>query len=313
MANDPKTLQAAVVYFSDENNCREYIAARRWPNGVTCPTCGSTKVGFLKAQNRWQCSARHPRRQFSVKVGTIFEDSPVGLDKWLVAMWLVANCKNGVSSYEIHRALGVTQTTAWFMDHRIRLALHTGSLEKLKGEVEGDETFIGGNVRNMHRKSKRSIRAKNDGLWGKTVVLGLLERKGHVRAAVSPTRKHYEIHKHVMSNVEPGTTLYTDEFDAYQSLPDEFTHEMVNHMEAYVKGRVHTNGVENFWSLLKRTLKGTYVSVDPVHLQAYVDEQAWRFNNRELNDSERFSVAVSGIVGKRLTFDELTGKVETEA
>lgn len=308
MENGPNTLQQAVLYFSDPNNCREYIAVRRWPNGVICPTCGSEKVSFLKTQNRWQCSSHHAKRQFSVKVGTIFEESPIGLDKWLVAMWLVANCKNGISSYEIARALDVTQTTAWFMDHRIRLALHSGSLEKLSGEVEADETFVGGNVRNMHRKSKRSIRAKNDGMWGKTVVLGLLERDGNVRAAVSPTRQHYEIRKHITANVESGATLYTDQYDAYQSLPQEFTHEMVNKLEGYVKGRVHVQGMENFWSLLKRTIKGTYVSVDPVHLQAYVDEQAWRFNHRELNDSERFNLAVSGVVGKRLTFDQLTGK-----
>jgi transposase-like protein len=308
MPSDPKTLQEAVLYFSNPANCREYLVARRWPNGVECPRCGSTKVTFSEKHNRWQCNSRHDRRQFTAKTGTVMEDSPIGLDKWLMAMWLVANCKNGVSSYEVHRALGVTQKTAWFLDHRIRLALY-GSPNKLWGNVEADETFVGGKVRNMHRKSKRGIQATNDGNFGKTVVLGLLEREGRVRATVAPTRKHYDVHANVLANVEPGSTLYTDEFNAYQSLPpDTFTHEIINKMEGYVKDKVHVQGMENFWSLLKRTLKGTYVSVDPVHLQAYVDEQVWRFNNRDMNDSQRFSLAVRGIVGKRITYDQLTGK-----
>jgi transposase-like protein len=193
--------------------------------------------------------------------------------------------------------------------------MRDGDAPKLSGQVEADETFVGGKVQNMHRKSKRNIQAKNDGNWGKTVVLGLLEREGGVRAAVAPTRSHYDIHNNVLANVETGSTLFTDQHDSYQSLPPgAFTHEIINKLEGYVKGRVHVNGMENFWSLLKRTLKGTYVSVDPVHLQAYVDEQVFRFNSRKnsddetIKDAERFSMAVSQIVGKRLTWDELTGK-----
>ena len=227
------------------------------------------------------------------------EDSPIGLDKWLMAMWQVVNCKNGISSYEVHRAIGITQKSAWFLDHRIRLALADGTIEKLSGDVEADETFVGGKVQNMHRKSKRTIQAKNDGNWGKTVVLGLLEREGHVRAAVAPTRKYYEVQKHLKTNVAPGATLYTDEYDAYKGLPDDFTHEIINKLEGYVKGRVHVNGMENFWSLLKRGLKGTYVSVDPAHLQRYVDEQVFRFNNRkDMNDADRFDRVVRQIVDK---------------
>ncbi len=236
------------------------------------------------------------------------EDSPIGLDKWLPAIWMICGCKNGISSYEIARGLGVSQKTAWFMLHRVRLAMKSGSLEKLSGEIEADETFIGGKVTNMHRTAKRTIRAKNDPQWGKTVVLGLLKRDGHVKAAVAPSRKRHQIHSNIQENVEPGSKLYTDEFNSYDNLPDGITREFVNHMDTYVQGQVHTNGLENFWSLLKRSLKGTYVSVDPVHLQAYVDEQAFRFNNREFTDADRFVSVLSQIAGRRLTFAELITK-----
>lgn len=184
----PNTLQEAILYFADPNNCREYLVAHRWPNGVTCPRCGSTNVLFQPKYNRWQCGSKHDLRQFTAKTGTIFEDSPLGLDKWLTAMWQVVNCKNGVSSYEIHRAIGVTQKTAWFMDHRIRLALTHGSFDKLSGEIEVDETFIGGKARNMHiSKRKRRITATGPG--AKVAVLGLLQRRGTVRTAVVPSVK----------------------------------------------------------------------------------------------------------------------------
>lgn len=270
------TLREAIIYFSDFENCRKFMLELRWPDGVVkCPRCGSERVTWLAKTRVWKCYARHEAgkgQTFSLKTGTIFEDSPIPLEKWLPAAWLVINCKNGISSYELSRDLGVTQKSAWFMLHRIRLAMQNGSFAKLSGEVEGDETFVGGKVTNMHRHSKRNIQAKNDGNWGKTVVLGLLERDGRVRAAVAPTRRHYEVHKNVTANLEPGSTLYTDEYNAYQSLPQEFTHAIINKLEGYVKGKVHVNGIENFWSLLKRGLKGTYVSVDPIHLQAYVDE-----------------------------------------
>jgi transposase-like protein len=314
MATEPKTLQDAILYFAYADNCIAYLVARRWKNGVVCPTCGSESVAYVASRRLWQCKTRHPKAQFSIKVGTIFEDSPIGLDKWLLGMWMLANCKNGISSYELHRATGISQKSAWFVLQRIRLAMQ-GDGEKLSGHVEADETFVGGKIQNMHRRSKRKLQATQDGNWGKTVVLGLLEREGRVRAAVAPTRKYYEVHGNVMANVEEGSTLFTDEFEAYKTLPGEFTHEIINKLEGYVKGRVHVNGMENFWSLLKRGLKGTYVSVDPAHLQAYVDEQVFRFNNRKdidgtpLTDSDRFDTVVRQIVGKRLTWAEVTGKV----
>ena len=305
MEREPKTLQDAILYFSDPVRCREYVVVRRWPGGVTCPRCGNQKVKFQEKYNRWQCSTRHDRRQFTVKTGTIFEDSPLGLDKWLCAMWLVVNCKNGVSSYEIHRAIGVTQKTAWFMDHRIRLALTMGSVEKLSGEVEADETFIGGKARNMHA-AKRARRITGTGGKDKTAVLGVLERGGKVRATVVPSRKKGALQPEVRKHVEAGSALYTDALKSYEGL-NEFEHGVIDHAEKYVDGKIHTNGMENFWSLLKRSINGAYASVEPFHLFRYLDEQVYRFNSRKLGDGERFSIAVAGILGKRVTFKQLTG------
>lgn len=311
MAAEPKTLQEAILYFADPTNCREYLVARRWPNGVTCPTCGSQDVRFLENYNRWYCRAKHSAPQFTLKTGTIMEDSPIGLDKWLMAMWQIVNCKNGISSYEIHRAIGVTQKTAWFLDHRIRLALQQGSFEKLTGEVEADETFIGGKARNMHA-DKRARRITATGPHDKVPVIGILERGGKVRTAVVTNRKKKAIQAEVRQHVEAGSALYTDALKSYEGL-DEFQHQVVDHAVQYVDGHVHTNGLENFWSLLKRGINGTYVSVEPFHLFRYLDEQAFRYNNRkDMNDGDRFDLAVRQVVGKRLTYEQLTGKTQEE-
>jgi transposase-like protein len=174
MSSEPKTLQQAILYFAEPDNCLNYLAARRWPNGVVCPVCGRADVPFLANQRKWQCKSVHHHRQFSIKVGTIFEDSAIGLDKWLTAIWMLINCKNGISSYEVARALVVTQKTAWFMMHRSRLALQDGSAGKLGGEVEVDETFIGGKARNMH-VAQRKRRITGTGGKDKAAVMGLLE------------------------------------------------------------------------------------------------------------------------------------------
>lgn len=312
---EPVSLRDAIVYFSNPENCLKYMIAKRWPNGVVaCPTCGSTKVGFLANQQRWQCSARHPRRQFSLKTGTIFEDSPLGLDKWLPCVWLVTNCKNGVSSWEIHRALEVTQKTAWFMLHRIRLAMQDDSSGgKLGGHVEVDETWIGGKARNMHKSRKLEVQKEGRNTGGKTAVLGILEREGKIRTAVVADRSKKTMQHHVRKHIEPGTNVYSDEFAHQWKMDGEYTHQIVNHLEEYVNGNVHTNGVENFWSLLKRSIGGTYVSVEPFHLFRYVDEQAFRYNNRKpMDDKHRFSYVIRKIIGKRLTYKELTGKTAVE-
>ena len=312
MNHEPTTLQEAIIYFSNPDNCLAYLVAHRWPRGVVCPTCGSAKVGFLKNQRRWQCSNRHEKRQFSIKTGTIMEDSPLPLEKWLPCVWLITNCKNRVSSWEIHRALGVTQKTAWFMLHRARLALQSNDGGRLGGEVEVDETFIGGKARNMHT-AKRAAKIHGRGPEGKAIVAAVLERGGKVRATVVENRRKRTLESLVRDNVEAGANLYSDAMKSCEGL-DEFQHQAIDHAEAYVDGQVHTNSMENFWSLLKRGINGTYVSIEPFHLFRYVDEQAFRFNNREdMNDADRFSLAVSQIIGKRLTYKELTGNVgETE-
>ena len=307
MEHEPKTLQEAILYFSNPVNCRNYVVARRWPKGVTCPTCRSEKVRFSEKHSRWQCGAHHAKRQFTIKTATILEDSPLGMDKWLVAMWLVVNCKNGISSYEIHRALGVTQKTAWFVNHRLRLALTMGSFEKLSGHVEADESFIGGKARNMH-VDKRERRITGTGGKDKTAVMGILERGGKVRTSVIANRKKKAVQAEVRSHVEAGSALYTDALLSYEGLASEYAHQVIDHAIAYVDGQIHTNGLENFWSLLKRGISGTYVSVEPFHLFRYLDEQTYRFNNRKATDAERFSMAVSGIVSKRVTYPQLTGK-----
>jgi transposase-like protein len=255
-----------------------------------------------------------------VKLGTIFEDSPIKLDKWLTALWMLVNCKNGVSSYEVAKAVGITQKSAWFVLHRLRFALQTGSITKLGGDgapVQVDETFIGGKARFMH-KAKRQRLSRDGGMQGghgKTVVVGLLERGGKVKTTVIPHRRDNMPEKIVREMVQPGAEVHTDEFSGYYNLKDGYVHKVVNHLEGYVKENVHTNGIENFWSLLKRGLGGTYIAVEPFHLFRYVDEQAFRYNHRKdadgnkLSDSQRFELALSQIAGKRLTFAEVTGKV----
>jgi transposase-like protein len=309
MNTEPKSLQEAIVYFSNPDNCIAHLVAQRWPDGVVkCPTCGNEKVKFSPTRRTWTCGSHHAKREFSIKVGTMMEDSPIGLDKWLTATWLLTNCKNGISSYEIARDVQVSQKAAWFMLHRIRLAMQDEFFgSKLGGEVEADESFIGGKSRNMH-VGKRQRRITGTGGKDKTAVMGLLERGGQIRTIVVPNRKRAALQTEVRKHVEAGAALYTDSLPSYSGLAQDYAHAVVDHAVAYVDGRVHTNGLENFWSLLKRGIAGTYVSVEPFHLFRYLDEQSFRFNNRRANDSSRFNRALSQIVGKRLTFAELTGK-----
>jgi transposase-like protein len=302
-----KTFLEAVRFFSDADICLQFLAASRWPNGVVCPHCGSKKVTFLANARLWKCRNAHPKQKFSVKVGTIFEDSPIGLDKWFPAMWLAANCKNGISSCELHRTIGVTQKTAWFMLQRIRLAMQDGSIEKMKGRVEADETFIGAKARNMH-KGKRTVHGT--GGIGKTAVMGLLERNSpdkssRVRCKVVESVRRHNVDSQVRQNVEQGSEVYTDALPSYNKLEDEYVHEVIDHAECYAKGHVHTNGLENFWALLKRGIKGTYVSVEPFHLFRYLDEQAFRFNERKDDDAGRFTKVLRGITGKGLRYAKL--------
>ena len=315
----PRTLQEAIVYFSDPQRAFDYAVALRWPDGkVRCPRCNSDKHYFIKTRRIWLC--RGCNKQFTVKVNTIFEDSPIGLDKWMTAFWMLVNCKNGVSSMEIHRTIGVTQKTAWFMLQRLREAFGNRSFgfrTKMGGpgtELEADETFIGGLTKNMHKSRKMRMQAQGGFHGGKTVVQGIFDREARkVRAQVVPDIKRETLQNAVLNNVKYGSTVYTDDAVGYDLLRNRFVHDVVSHIDTYVKGRVHTNSLENFWSLLKRGLRGTYVAVEPFHLDRYVDEQVFRFNDRAtkdnpLNDADRFALAMSQVAGKRLTYADLTGK-----
>ena len=314
----PRTLLQASRYFADPDTCLDWMVKVRWPDGVACPRCNSKRVGFLARERRWKCYEKHLQPKFSVKVGTIFEDSPIGLDKWFVAIWLLGNCKNGVSSWELHRAIKVTQKTAWFMLQRIRLAMQQGGFDRPMGdgggEVEADETFIGGKARNMHKDVRARKVPKRGGHTGKAIVMGILDRQtGKVRAKHVPDTKYPTLGAEIRRHVAPKSKLYTDENPSYRDIELEYHHQTVNHQaESYVRGSVHVNGIENFWSLLKRGLKGTYVSVEPFHLFRYIDEQAFRFNERKNDDGDagRFWEILSSVAGKRVTYKQLTGKEE---
>jgi transposase-like protein len=310
--SDHATLRDAILYFADFEHCKDFMVQLRWPDGVVkCPTCGAQKVTYLTKRRVWKCYEKHTSPTFSLKTGTIFEDSPIALEKWLPATWLLLNFKNGISSYELGKDLGVTQKSAWFMLGRIRLAMQdetTGG--KIGGpgiEIEADETMIGGKARNMHPARRNKMRER--GNFGKTIVSAVLERHGKVRAAVIPNRRKRAIQAHLREHVEPGSTVYSEELLSYDGL-DEYTHQVINHAETYVNGQIHTNGMENFWSLLKRGLKGTYIAVEPFHLFRYVDEKAFRFNTRKMDDIHRFVTGMRQIVGRRLTYAQLTGKAE---
>ena len=309
----PKTLQDAIIFFSDYQNCHRVMVEMRWPDGVVrCPHCGSENVTYLENARRWKCYTNHPKPQFSLKVGTLFEDSAISLQKWLPALWLITGSKNGISSYELARALGVTQKTAWFMLSRLRLALQAKHGGKMSGHVEADETFIGGKARNMHAaKCKRLGISQSRSMIGKVAVMGLLERHGEgsrVRTEVIRNRKKNQLEQTIGENVEIGSTLHTDALRSYDRMASRgYIHNVIDHAEAYAEGEVHTNGLENFWSLLKRAIQGTYVSVEPFHLFRYLDEQAFRFNNRKGTDAMRFALALKGVLNKRLTYTALTG------
>lgn len=313
----PTTLVEAIEYFSDLDVATEFVANLRWPDGPVCPDCGMKEHSYLTTRRLWKC--KNCKRQFSVKVGTIFEDSPIALNKWLAAIWEVANDKNGISSHELGRKIGVTQKTAWFMTHRIRLAMQTGSFEKyvdkFDGAVEVDETYIGGRARSMNAARRRRWEAEGGAsgpFKGKTGVMGFKQRDGEIAVTVVNDREADGLQRQVRKHVKPSATVITDELSSCKGLDKHYQHKVINHAEKYVDGMIHTNGLENFWSLLKRSLGGTYVSVRPYHLHRYLDEQAFRYNKREMADGERVQRLVGGVEGKRVTWKELTGKKQPE-
>jgi transposase-like protein len=317
----PRTLQAAVAYFADPQRAFEAAVDFRWPGGnVTCPRCGQAKHSFVKTRRLWFCYVC--KKQFTVKVGTVMEDSPIGLDKWMTAIWMLANCKNGISSYELAKNLGIRQNSAWFMLHRIREAMKDKPTHKFGfgGPVESDETYIGPNPRKMHKSrlakyhAQRGQGMRGDVFVGKTGVHGILDRElRQVRAKALTNVRRETLQNLILNNVTPFAKVYTDAAISYDTLSKNYVHKVVNHSQEYVRGQVHTQGIENFWSLLKRTLRGTYVAVEPFHLDHYLDEQVFRYNNRatkdnKLTDADRFALVMSQVAGKRLTYSELTGK-----
>jgi transposase-like protein len=303
----PKTLKEAILYYADEDRCLELLMAARWPDGVVvCPYCQGTNIGFVRSRRLFQCKGC--RKQYSIKVGTYMEDSPLPLSTWLPAMWLLTNAKNGISSHEVARALGVTQKTAWFMMHRVRLSFGDTDHEDMSGTVEADETYIGGLEKNKHKAKKLNA---GRGSVGKECVMAILERgdsnrKSRVAVNVIPSADAATLRTKITENVSEGTAVYTDGWKGYKGLPEAYIHDYVDHAIEYVRDNVHTNGLENFFSLVKRMVKGTYVQVSPWHLERYMAEQTFRFNERGTDDAGRFVQTVAGVHGKRITWKELT-------
>jgi transposase-like protein len=319
--NLPESLLEAVTFFADEGRAHDFFVAMRWPDGVRCAHCNSEAVGKLvvsktkkgTVRRLWNCASCG--KQFTAKIGTIFAESPLPLSKWLPALWLVTNAKNGISSCELARALKITQKSAWFMGHRIRAAIQRGGgIVRADGVFEVDESFIGGAARNMHKDKREAKISGGGGHNNKSVVQGILHRHetGHSKiiAEVITEFGHRGLQRNVRKYVLKGAEVHSDANPGYTGLRDEYAHKVVDHAEAYVKDGVHTNGLENFWSLLKRSIKGTYVHCAPFHLFRYLDEQTYRFNERKDEDGDkgRFLNAVSTTTGRRLTWKKLTGE-----
>lgn len=305
----PETFMEAVRFFADPDACEIYVEAMRWPDGVACPACQSKRIGRIETRRMYRC--KDCRKQFSVKKGTVFEDSAIPLEKWLIGIWAVINTKNGASSYRLMRDLGLSQKSCWFMLQRIRFALQVGSFDtQLSGTVEVDETLVGGKAKFMHAKRRekfgKEATGKKTGSFAKVVVMGLLERDEtggtEVRTEVIQNIRRKNLDPRVRQNVEKGSTIHTDALPSYESLRDEYIHKTVDHSIAYVRDNVHTNGLENFWSLVKRMLKGTYISVEPWHLHRYMVEQTYRYNTRKWTDRQRFEGVLRMVAGKRLDY-----------
>jgi len=315
MIDHPETLLAAVRYFADLDVCNEYMRRIKWPRGrIVCPDCGSDRIGEIASRHLLRC--KECRKQFSHKVGTIFEDSPLGLDKWFVAVWCIANARNGISSHELGRAIGVTQKTAWFMLHRIREAMECRSFDKFDGPAEADTSYVGGKAENMHAKRREKV-IRGRGAVGKIAIHGVLQRTteaspSQIRTTVIGEESAQRLLSDVRHNVRHGANVYTDSALAYGELCLTHVHQSVDHSQSYVEGNAHTNGLENFWSLFKRAVKGTYVAIAPFHVGRYVTEEAFRFNNRLKSDFTRFYQALSQVVGKRLTYRKLAAIDDAE-
>src|SRR5882762_847824 len=309
MEKTPTTLLAAMRHF-DIKTAARYVAAIKWPDGPFCPKCGSIKVGHIASRNRYQCKEKGCRKQFSLTTDTIMESTHLRLDQWLVAVWMIANCRNGVSSCEIARTVGCKQQSAWHLLHRVRHIFAQANDGQISGTIEADSTLVGGIVKFMSHE-RRQEHGRKGPYSNKTIVHALRERStGNVRAEILPQESGKAIRELMQKHVEEGSFVYTDSHAVYRNLGDLFMHATTNHKRGqYVRGagEIHSNGAENFFNCLRRSLKGTYIKATAEHLQPYVDEAVFRFNVRKESEWTRFDTAMRLIVGKRLTYSELTG------
>ena len=300
-----KSLAEFLEHFKDESVCCDHFTAIRFRNGEYCPHCGHTKVHKFSDGKRYRCAKC--KQDFRIQTGTVFGESKIPLRKWFIAIYLLSNSSKGISSVQLAKHVGVTQKTAWFMDHRLRSAMKANK-GQLFGKIEADETFIGGLSKNMHKK-KREAAIKGTGGMGKAAVFGLKSRDGEVRATVVPSVGKTDLHREIHGSIAQGATLYTDKWVAYRGLRGYFNHETVDHtLKEYVRGDCHTNGIESFWALFKRAYHGVYHQMSPKHLQKYVDECAFRLNlkAKEMDFAQVFAQTVTRAAnGQHLPYKQL--------
>lgn len=291
--------------FDTEEKCREYLEAQRWNGTPVCPFCGSLNVHRFPNGKIFKCREKGCRSKFSVTVGTIYENTKIPLTKWFLATYILSVHSKGISSLQLASWLGVTQKTAWHLNHRIRIMLTDNAPELLDGIVECDETYVGGSLKNIHAKKKEALK----GLDNKTMVFGALQRNGKVRTRVIPQTNLENVSKAIEDFVEPNSTMVTDEHHAYNKVGLKYNHKKVNHRDKeYVRKEdilVHTNNIEGYWNILKKQIDGIHHSVSPKHLQRYCNESAFRYNNRKVFQDERFATALANCNGS-LKYKALT-------
>jgi len=294
-----KNLQELITNLPDEKSCKKYLKQQRWQNGISCPYCGHDKCYIIENNERYKCASKDCYKRFTVLVGTIFEASKIPLKKWFIAVYLNTAYKKGISSCQLARDLSVTQKTAWFMLHRIREGVRAKKPIRLKRTVQMDEAFFGGKAINMHKDKKCNTRAEE--AQRKTPVFGIIEQGGKVVVQASKWMNKRNAESLMLKHIDKNATLVTDAFKMYKIIGAKHfkKHVSVNHLEGQFKvDGYHTNGIENFWSQLKRSVYGIYHQISSKHLQRYCDEMAYRLNSRQIRDNERFTIAIQNCQGR---------------